>query len=332
MYPFRKSPYYYLALSERGKQTFPKASLLFLLIYWAGSLVGSIPAFCVVYMTHFGEFQDLAVSLYSNAISQEAYQAEITRLMADVGDSPLYILSYLFGAGVFVGCAFLFMLVLEKRPISQMGMFLGQGKRYGIPLFALLGAVGAALAVGILALTGAVSFTAPRWECEQLAFIAGRLVYTGSYVFFLWGACLPSMISHTHSVSRGVTVTVVWSILTYLSIPVENAPLFCLVNMVLYAIFLSLLTVRAGNVWVTVSFAAAWELAFGSLFGTVTYGGMVTPSFLTPVLSPDRILTHGGTGGFTAGYGVTVILVICLGLVLYLPWGKGQEKKEAALT
>ncbi len=95
-----------------------------------------------------------------------------------------------------------------------------------------------------------------------------------------------------------------------------------LLNIFLFGLFASLLTLRRGSIWMVSALHSLWNFAQGNLFGIPVSGLSGLPSPLTTTVSSDhswQTLLGGGTFGLESGLAATLVLALGVVVVLMLP-------------
>jgi membrane protease YdiL (CAAX protease family) len=100
-----------------------------------------------------------------------------------------------------------------------------------------------------------------------------------------------------------------------------NVSFIALINIFLFGLFASLLTLRRGSIWMVGAIHSMWNFAQGNLFGIPVSGLTGLPSPLTATVKEGtwQTLISGGSFGLEGGLAVTVVLLVACGLVLFLP-------------
>ncbi len=101
-----------------------------------------------------------------------------------------------------------------------------------------------------------------------------------------------------------------------------------LVNIFLFGLLASLLTLRRGSIWMAAALHSLWNFVEGNLFGISVSGMDSLPSPLVTAVASDRpwqILIHGGTFGIEAGLASTVVFVTAILAVMLMPTKKFHD-------
>ena len=251
-----------------------------------------------------------------------------TRLISPSPDRNVTLLLSLFATVVTVGSVLLYCLVAERRSLLSLG-FSGRGALaeyagglagglllFGIPVLLCL-------LTGTLTLSPA---SLPPWGLFLL-FLVGFLIQ-GLSEELLCRSYL--MVSLSRGLPPWICVTVNALLFSLLHLGNPNVSVLALVNILLFGLFASLLTLRRGSIWMVAGLHSMWNFAQGNLFGIPVSGLGGLPSPLTATVAEGRwqSLVNGGSFGLEGGLAVTVALILACGVVLFMP----TRKFEIALN
>ena len=107
-----------------------------------------------------------------------------------------------------------------------------------------------------------------------------------------------------------------------------NVSAVALLNIFLFGVFASVLTLRRGSVWMIGALHSMWNFAQGNLFGIPVSGlkGLPSPMQASIAEGKWQTLISGGDFGLEGGLAVTAVLLVSLALVIFLP--KFSPKKQ----
>jgi membrane protease YdiL (CAAX protease family) len=102
--------------------------------------------------------------------------------------------------------------------------------------------------------------------------------------------------------------------------------IIALLNIFLFGLFASLLTLRRGSIWMVGALHSMWNFAQGNFFGIPVSGIFGSPSPLVSVSKNGTWaeLINGGSFGLEAGLSVTVMLAAACAAVWFLPTKKTE--------
>ncbi len=193
----------------------------------------------------------------------------------------------------------------------------------------VIGAVGGILlfgcAVGICAMADVVRISAseaPPTLWQTLLFLVGFLIQ-GLSEELLCRSFL--MVSLSRQLPRWVCAWINAAVFSLLHLFNPGITLLSLLNIFLFGIFASILTLRRGSIWMVAALHSLWNFAQGNLFGIPVSGitGMPAPLSTTPVAGYD--LLSGGAFGIEGGLAATFVLIAGIFIVVLIP----TKKKRA---
>jgi len=223
-------------------------------------------------------------------------------------------------AGVWFYC-----LVMERRTLLSLGFTkrdaLGE---YGAGLLGGIALFGGAVLLCVI--TGTMTVRAvsesPSWGLLALFFVA-----------FLIQGMSEEMLCRSYlmvSLSRGwpVWVCAVLNSLLFSLLHLGNAnvSVVALLNIFLFGLFASLLTLRRGSIWMVGALHSMWNFAQGNLFGIPVSGirGLPSPLVSTAAIGGWQEWINGGAFGVEGGLAATVVLLAACAVVLALPTKKSE--------
>lgn len=224
-------------------------------------------------------------------------------------------------------CVLAYCLLAERRSLASLGFSRRGGfLEYGVGLAGGFVLFGAAVLLAIV--SGTVTLTPVKDSSSLLLlplFFIGFLIQ-GMSEELLCRSYLMISLSRKWPVWIGVVGNALLFSLLHLGNP--NVSLIALINIFLFGLFASLLTLRRGSIWMVGAIHSMWNFAQGNLFGIPVSGLTGLPSPLTATVKEGawQTLISGGSFGLEGGLAVTVVLLAACGLVLFLP--KFSRKSE----
>ena len=217
-------------------------------------------------------------------------------------------------------CVLFFCLLVERRSLASLGFSPRGGfLEYGVGLAGGLVLFGAAVLLAVL--TGTVTLSPVKDGTSLLLlplFFVGFLIQ-GMSEELLCRSYLMISLSRKWPVWIGVVGNALLFSLLHLGNP--NVSPIALINIFLFGLFASVLTLRRGSIWMAGAIHSMWNFAQGNLFGIPVSGLTGLPSPLAATIKEGtwQTLISGGKFGLEGGLAVTVILLAACGLVLFLP-------------
>ncbi|MCQ2429257.1 MAG: CPBP family intramembrane metalloprotease [Clostridia bacterium] len=255
-----------------------------------------------------------------------AYIENITETINDaMAHQPIWlILVQLFLTAAVIVTVLIYALKIEKRSAASLGLH----RRGLIPEYAaglLIGAVIFSGAVGICALSGSITLT-PAESVNVpllLAFFVGFLVQGFSEELLCRGLLMVSL-SRGNPVWACVTVNSLFFAILHLGNP--GISLLAFLNLALFGVFASLYTLRRGSLWGIAALHSVWNFVQGNLWGISVSGMSAMPSVFRTALGTEKadVLFNGGAFGLEGGIGVTIVLVLGIGVLLFMPTKRSE--------
>ena len=239
------------------------------------------------------------------------------------------LLILLFATTATVVAVLLWCLLGERRTLSSLGFVpRNVGAEYGLGLvFGLLMFGGAVL---LCMATSSLTLSASEGAFPLGAFL---LCLLG----FLIQGMSEEMLCRSYlmvSLSRGLPL---WAcalinalLFSLLHVGNPGISVIALVNIFLFGLFASGLTLRRGSIWMVGALHSMWNFAQGNLFGIPVSGLAGLPSPLKADMAEGSLhtLINGGTFGIEGGLAVTVVLLASCALILLLPTKKNEIARE----
>ena len=222
-------------------------------------------------------------------------------------------------------------LLAERRSLSSLGL---SWRRF--PFDYALGLGGGVMLFGAAVLlcvaTGTLTLTATGMTAWGLwlLFIPGFLIQGMSEELLCRSYLMVSLSRGLPLWACAVTNALLFSIL---HVGNTDIGIISLVNIFLFGLFASFLTLRRGSVLMACGIHSAWNFAQGNLFGIPVSGIAAWPSPLSARVADGALadLWTGGTFGQEGGLSVTLILGIACILTLLLPSKSFGDKSSSVI-
>ena len=236
----------------------------------------------------------------------------------------------LFATLATVAAVLIYCLAIERRTLSSLG-FLRRGAvaEYAIGLAAGLGLFG--LPVLLCVVTGTMSLS----PAEAMPSLGLMLLF---FVGFLIQGMSEEMLCRSYlmvSLSRGwpLWVCAVANALLFSLIHIGNpgVTVIALVNIFLFGLFASMLTLRRGSIWMVGAIHSMWNFAQGNLFGIPVSGLMGSPSPLVAKMGEEgwQTMVNGGSFGLEGGLAVTAVLAAACLVVVFASTKRSEVVNES---
>ncbi len=319
-YPLNDSPLVTKVRKTAGSLPLSKHILYLLLTFLAATFMESVVTFIYAFFAILPHIEEIFGMILSNNTE------EYLELALSISSTKEYLLFSLFST-VFtiIACVF-FALKIEKRDLASMGIV----KKNALP-YALLGAVaGVALfsaVLGVSLLNGSVEITSGSFSpLYFFLFLLGFAIQGSSEEILLRGYLMTSLLRVQKPLTAAIYTSAIFALL-HLGNPGVN--LFAVINIFLFGMAMAVLTLRTGSLVPAMAIHALWNFAEGCIFGSSVSGLPRFPSILYTVIDEGKTLTNGGAFGPEGGIAATLILLLFLVLVVFLPSNVKTEKKEA---
>ncbi len=224
-----------------------------------------------------------------------------------------------------VAVVLLYCLLAERRTLQSLGFSRRGGfAEYGIGIlggFILFGGA-VLLCIACGALTVEVAPASPAPGITALYF-AGFLIQGMSEEMLCRSYLMVSLSRSLPLWSCAVLNALLFSLL-HMGNP--GISVIALVNIFLFGLFASVLTLRRGSIWMVGALHSMWNFVQGNFFGIPVSGitGIPSPLVSTPRTGPLAKLVSGGTFGLEAGLAVTVVLAVACAAVSLLPTKRSE--------
>lgn len=229
----------------------------------------------------------------------------------------------LFSTAVLTIVCIVYCRFIEKRSFRSIGIIKkGFLKEYGKGL--LVGFIMFSGLVLILIVTDNINYeglTSP-FNPIILVFFLGYL-FQGASEEFLCRGFLMNSIGAKNGAIAGIIINSVYFSLLHIFNPGFSFLPF--LNIVLVGLFFSLYAYRTDNIIGVCAIHSMWNFAQGNIYGISVSGTGFTPSVLD-VGTMKSSFVAGGVFGAEGGLACTIVLLISLALIIYLP------KKSASIS
>lgn len=236
-----------------------------------------------------------------------------------------YMLISLFATTATVAVVLIYCLAIERRTLGSLGLIRrGAVTEYVVGLLAGLGLFG--LPVLLCVVTGAMSLSPaesmPSFRVVLL-FFAGFLIQGMSEELLCRSYLMVSLSRKWPLWACAVSNALLFSLL-HVGNPGVTA--VALINIFLFGLFASMLTLRRGSIWMVGAIHSMWNFAQGNLFGIPVSGLVGSPSPLVAEMGEGgrQTLVNGGAFGLEGGLAVTVVLAAACAVV----WFASTKKSE----
>lgn len=254
-------------------------------------------------------------------ITTEVANDQLNNMLKD----PANTVIVLFRTAAGTIAAMLFCRTVEGRKFRTMGFYKkGAVLQYIIGLFT--GFAAFSMIVGVAWLLGGVKFEAYLGNITgnfMLLLLAFGIQGMSEEVICR-GFMMTSTMRH-YDFWVGVLVNSVVFSLAHVKNPGFTVLTF--VNLILAGITLSLYMLRTGNIWASCAFHTMWNFSQGNFYGLPVSGIDTGDSIFRMSLSGSKLI-NGGDFGLESGLGCTVVSILWILALLFVPNPFAKKKQE----
>ncbi len=288
--------------------------LNFFIVFIIASLVSSIPPAAYMVFRSLGGYLD-AIQLYGT--DQLRLAEEIEKIFNSIYATDAYMIISLFSQAALIAAAVVYCRVFERRSLRSMGLGVrGAGLHYilGIVIGGAMIALSVlpAIALGSLSYTGTGDFKV--WVI--ILFFLGYIVQGAAEEILLRGYFMVSY-SSTRRLNSSVLVSSILFALLHLGN--NGAGVIGIINTFLFGAFLAYYFIRTKSLFGACAIHTAWNFIQGHVFGISVSGMPLYDSFFRFAPTGRLSVISGGIYGIEGGLTTTVVLVIALALVIFIP-------------
>ena len=246
-------------------------------------------------------------------------------LIPHSANRSVQLLISLFATSATVGVVLLYCLAAERRSLTSLGLNRrGALSEYAFGLLGGLVLFGTAVLIcGATDTLTVARENAPLPWGMLLLFLLGYLIQGMSEELLCRSYLMVSL-------SRGLPLwaCAMLNALLFSLIHLGNPEVsfIALVNIFLFGLFASFLTLRRGSIWMVGGLHSMWNFSQGNLFGISVSGIAGSPSLLRTELTAGgwQGLLNGGAFGLEGGLAVTAVLLIACCIVVVMPTKKTE--------
>lgn len=240
-------------------------------------------------------------------------------LVGDVFDTQTITLITYYGYIVVVGVALLYWKLIEKKPLSGMGLTKHFGSYFA---GALLGILLLAVAVVIIVLTGRIEYKGIFENADMFVIIllTGGFIVQGAMEEILCRGIVLHTLKEKTTVWIAIAVSTIMFILPHWSSLFEGNIIYGIIgvaNLVLISIIFSLLTPRFKSIWAACGLHSFWNAVLYCILGLNLSGNDKTVTAVFNMQSVGENILNGGIYGIEASVITTAVLAAAAVLLLH---------------
>lgn len=277
-----------------------------ILVFWLCYIAGLFIAEGVVILLHFACGKNM--------------------LVGDVFDTNTITLITYYGYIIIAGVALLYWKLVEKKPLSEMGLT----KRFGNYFIGIIaGIVLIVVSVVAIVLTGNIEYHGLFENADILMIILlfGGFIIQGAAEEILCRGIVLHTLKEKTPVWIAIAVSTVLFIIPHCSSLFESGMIYGVIgvtNLVLISIIFSLLTIRFKSIWVACGLHSFWNAILFCILGLNLSGndGSVTAVF--NMQSVGKNIWNGGSYGIESSVITTIVLALAAAMI----WNINRKKRR----
>ncbi len=213
---------------------------------------------------------------------------------------------------------------VEKRPLSSLGFYGDKWLRF-LVLGCVIGLLQFSLVVGVLGLSGQVSFSINALSGQAIGFIVAIFPF-----WLLQGTTEELVVRGWLLPTLARRVNLIWAIFfssaLFGAMHLLNAGVTVLsvINIVLDGVFCALLFLYGDNLWLVAGLHGSWNFVQGNIFGSLVSGTPVDASLFSwqPIGQWDWLT--GGSFGAEGSLVTSLVLLGSISVLVYLFWKRAD--------
>lgn len=271
-----------------------------ILAFWLCYIAGLFIAECAVIGLHFAFGKNM--------------------LVGDVFDPQTITLITYYGYIIVAAVALLYWKLIEKKPLSEMGLTKHFGSYF---IGALAGVLLLAISVAAIILTGSIEYLGMFKNADIsviLLFIGGFIVQGATEEILCRGIVFHSLKGRT-SLGVATTISTILFIIPHLLSLFDGGGVYGvlgIVNLFLISTIFSLLTVRFKSIWAACGLHSFWNAFLYSILGLNLSGNDETVTAVFNMRSLGENIWNGGVYGIEASAVTTAVLAAAAVLIMIL--------------
>lgn len=241
-------------------------------------------------------------------------------LVGDVFDAQTITLITYYGYIIISGVALLYWKLIEKKPLSEMGLT----KRFGNYFIgAAVGVILLVVSVVVIVLTGNIEYHGffENIDIFMIFLLIGGFVIQGATEEILCRGIVLHTLKEGTPLWFAIAVSTILFIIPHWSSLFESGTIYGVIgvaNLVLISIIFSLLTIRFKSIWAACGLHSFWNAILYCILGLNLSGKDETVTAIFNMQSVGNNIWNGGEYGIEA----SVITTVVLALAVTLFWGK----------
>ena len=222
-----------------------------------------------------------------------------------------------------IGCivAVIYQLKLDKRSFESAGL-IKKNAFFEYITGLVIGTVLLTLSVLVIMLLGDVDIQISFASANKVILVCTFIgyIFQGFSEEFLYRGSLMIKTATEFSISTAVLLSSV--LFSFAHLFNKGINFIAIINLFFFGVVFAIYMLKRGNIWGAAAMHTSWNFVQGNVFGIKVSGNDVTDTVLTTDCSRTVKLLSGGDFGIEGGLGVTIVLVIALIIVYFIPKSK----------
>ena len=241
-------------------------------------------------------------------------------LVGDVFDAQTITLITYYGYIVISGVALLYWKLIEKKPLSEMGLT----KRFGNYFIgAVVGVILLVLSVAAIVLTGNMEYHGvfENVDISMILLLFGGFIIQGATEEILCRGIVLHALKEKTSVWIAIVVSTVLFIIPHWSSLFDGGTVYGVIgvaNLVLISVIFSLLTIDFKSIWAACGLHSFWNAILYSVLGLNLSGKDEKVASIFNMQSVGKNIWNGGEYGIEASIITAVVLALAAVLLWYM--------------
>lgn len=249
-------------------------------------------------------------------------------LVGDVFDGQTITLIMYYGYIVMTGVALLYWKLIEKKPLSEMGLTKRLGNYF---IGVLVGVLLLAVSVVTIVFTGNIKYhgTYNNADILMILLLFGGFIIQGATEEILCRGIVLHTLKEKTSVAVAIDVSTILFIIPHCSSLFEQGVVYGILgvcNLALISTIFSLLTIRFKSIWAACGLHSFWNAILYSVLGLNLSGNDETVTAIFNMQSVGKNIWNGGEYGIEASIITTVVFAIATAIIWYV--GRNGVKKN----
>ena len=251
-------------------------------------------------------------------------------LVGDVFDAQTITLITYYGYIIISGVALLYWKLIEKKPLSEMGLTNHFGNYF---IGAIIGVLLLAVSVVAIILTGNIEYHGVFENADILVIVLliGGFVVQGATEEILCRGVVFRSLKEKTSLAIAMDISTLMFIIPHLSSLFDGGVIygvFGIINLLLISTIFSLLTIRFKSIWAACGLHSFWNAVLYSVLGLNLSGNDETVTAIFNMQSVGENIWNGGVYGIEASLITTVVLAFAAILIMVIDRKQVKENDK----